>query len=135
MQPLTEAHRTQQRSVVREQSLDEAHRTQQRSVVRDQSLSDIQSQVLAGLLAGQPVAAVAPDHGIHRSTIYNWRHEHPHFTFALDQARSRLHADLYDQLQDLAAQSLETLGQLLQSPSENVRLRVAQTLLRLGNPV
>ena len=35
--------------------------------------SPVQSKVLSGLLAGQPIAAVARESGIDRSTIYHWR--------------------------------------------------------------
>jgi len=98
-------------------------------------LTPIQSQVLSGLLAGRPVAAVARENGIDRSTIYHWRRDHPHFTFALDQARSRLQAALYDEVQDLVAQALEVLAELLHSPDDRIRLRVAQTLLRAANPM
>ena len=96
-------------------------------------LTPIQSQVLAGLLAGKPIAAVAREHGIHRSTIYAWRRDQPVFILALDQARSRLEASLYDEVQDLVSQSLQVLGELLRSPDDNIRLRVAQTILRTAN--
>lgn len=97
-------------------------------------LSTIQTQVLSGLLSGQSVAAVAREHGIHRSTIYNWRKDHPHFTFALDQARSRLQDALYDETQDLVAQSLEVFAGLLHSQDDRMKFRVAQAILRLANP-
>src|ERR1700689_2483066 len=100
-----------------------------------QPLTPIQTQVLCGLLAGQPIAAVARDNGIDRSTIYHWRRDHPHFTFALDQARARLQTALYDDVQDLVSQALEVLAELLHSDNVNIRLRVAQTLLRAANPM
>ena len=100
-----------------------------------QPLTPIQTQVLAGLLAGRPIAAVARENGIDRSTIYHWRKDHPHFTFALDQARDRLQTALYDEVQDLVAQALEVLAELLHSENVNIRLRVAQTLLRAANPM
>ena len=97
-------------------------------------LTPIQSRVLADMLVGKPIAAVARENGIHRSTIYAWRRDQPVFTIALDQARSRLHASLYDEVQDLVSQSLQVLGELLHSPDDNLRLRVAQTLLRAASP-
>src|SRR5579863_9378541 len=100
-----------------------------------QPLTPIQTQVLSGLLAGQPIAAVARDNGIDRSTIYHWRKDHPHFTFALEQARERLQTALYDDVQDLITQALQVLSELLHSENENIRLRVAQTLLRAANPM
>src|SRR5579862_7963459 len=75
-----------------------------------QPLTPVRSQVLSGLLAGQPIAAVARANGIDRSTIYHWRRDHPHFTFALDQARARLQTALYDDVQDLVSQALEVLA-------------------------
>ena len=97
-------------------------------------LTPIQSRVLADMLAGKPIAAVARENGIHRSTIYAWRRDQPVFILALDQARSRLSASLYDEVQDLVSQSLQVLGELLHSKDDNLRLRVAQTLLRAANP-
>ena len=97
-------------------------------------LTQIQSQVLAGLLAGKSVSAAARENVIHRSTIYHWRHEQPYFTFALDQARSRHQTAMYDLVQDLAEQALETVQELLVSDDANVRLRAAQVILRVARP-
>ena len=97
-------------------------------------LTSIQSQVVAGLLAGKSVSAVARENGIHRSTIYNWRHEQPYFTLVLDQARSRHRTSMYDLAQDLAEQALETVEELLGSQDSNVRLRAAQLILRVAEP-
>src|SRR5579862_1620868 len=100
-----------------------------------QPLTPIQTQVLSGLLSGQSIAAVARENGIDRSTIYHWRKDHPHFTFVLDQARARLQTALYDDVQDLVAQALQVLAELLHSTDDRIRLRVAQTLLRAANPM
>ena len=93
-------------------------------------LTPIQSQVLAGLLAGGSIAAVAREHKIHRSTIYNWQHDHPAFIYALKDARARHRAIMYDAAQDLAARAYETLATLLASDNEQTRLRAAQAILR-----
>ena len=93
-------------------------------------LTPIQSQVLAGLLAGGSIAAVAREHNIHRSTIYNWRHDHPAFTYALKDARRRQQTAMFDAAQDLASRAFETLGSLLASEDEAMKLRAAQAILR-----
>jgi len=98
-------------------------------------LTPIQSQVLAGLLSGASVAAVAREHHIHRSTIYAWRTGLPAFRFALASARSRQKAILSDSAQELAARAFETLNTLLASPSETVRLRAAEAVLRSVDPL
>jgi transposase-like protein len=97
-------------------------------------LTPIQNQVLAGLLAGKSVSAVARENGIHRSTIYHWRHEHPYFGMALDQARSRHQVNLYDFVQDLTEQALETVAAMLESDDATLRLRAAQAILRIAEP-
>jgi len=97
-------------------------------------LTPIQSQVLAGLLSGKSVSAVARENGIHRSTIYEWRHQQPYFTFALDQARSRHQTALFDLVQGLAEQALETVAEMLASQDANLRLRAAQVILRVAAP-
>ncbi len=93
-------------------------------------LTPIQSQVLAGLLAGGSIAAVAREHNIHRSTVYNWKHEHPAFSYALREARRRHQIAMFDAGQELAARAFETLGSLLNSQDEDVKLRAAQAVLR-----
>jgi transposase-like protein len=97
-------------------------------------LTPIQDQVLAGLLAGKSVSAVARDNGIHRSTIYHWRHQHPYFSIALEQARSRHQVNLYDFVQDLTEQALETVAAMLESEDANLRIRAAQAILRIAEP-
>jgi transposase-like protein len=97
-------------------------------------LTPIQSQVLADLLAGKSVSAAARENGIHRSTIYNWRHEQPDFTLALDQARSRCQTAKSDLVQGLAEQALETVADLLTCLDFNLRLRAAQVILHISEP-
>ena len=97
-------------------------------------LTPVQSQVLAGLLAGKSVSAVAREHGIHRSTIYTWRQEQPYFTIALDQARSRHQTALFDHVQDLAEQALDVVTELLTAEDAHLRLRAAQVILRVAKP-
>ena len=97
-------------------------------------LTPVQSHVLAGLLAGKSVSAVARENDIHRSTIYTWRHEQPYFTTALDQARSRHQTALFDHVQDLADQALDVVTELLTAPDAPLRLRAAQAILRIAEP-
>jgi transposase-like protein len=94
------------------------------------TLTPIQSQVLAALLVGKSISAAARENGIHRSTIYNWRQQHPSFVHILDQARARHRATLYDLAQDLAEQSLEAVAEALASDDLSIRLRGAQIMLR-----
>jgi transposase-like protein len=97
-------------------------------------LTKLQSQVLAGLLAGGSIAAVAREHRIHRSTIYNWRNEHPAFTIALNEARVRQHAAMYDAAQDLASRAFETLNELLSCDDNATKLQAARTIIRTIAP-
>ena len=97
-------------------------------------LTPVQSRVIAGLLAGQSVSAVARQNGIHRSTIYHWRLEHPYFKTVLDKARSRQQTAMFDLVQDLAEEAIEVVSGLLSSEDVNLRLRAAQAILRLANP-
>src|SRR5438876_768259 len=97
-------------------------------------LTTIQSTVLTGLLAGKSVSAVARENDIHRSTIYLWRKEHPYFNIALAEARSHHRTAMYDFVQDLAAQALETVATLLESEDASLRLRAAQMILRIAEP-
>ena len=96
------------------------------------AFTPIQSQVIAALLAGKSVSAVARENGIHRSTIYHWRNEHPYFNRVLDQCRSRHQVNLYDLVQDLTEKALETVAAMLESEDQNLRLRAALALLRVA---
>jgi transposase-like protein len=97
-------------------------------------VTPIQSQVVAGLPAGKSVSAVARENGIHRSTIYHWRLEHPYFKIVLDKARSRQQTAMFDLVQDLAEEAIEVVSDLFASEGANLRLRAAQAILRLANP-
>jgi transposase-like protein len=97
-------------------------------------LTPIQSHVIAGLLAGKSVSAVARENNIHRSTIYHWRLEHSCFKVVLDKARSRQQTAMFDLVQELAEQAIEVVSDLLASEDPNLRLRAAQAILRLANP-
>jgi transposase-like protein len=97
-------------------------------------LTPIQSQVIAGLLAGKSVSAVARENNIHRSAIYHWRLEHSCFKIVLDKARSRQQTAMFDLVQDLAEEAIEVVSHLLVSEDAKLRLRAAQAILRLANP-
>jgi transposase-like protein len=97
-------------------------------------LTPVQSQVIAGLLAGKSVSAVARENSIHRSTIYEWRNAHASFGLVLEQCRSRNQVNLYDLVQDLTEEALETVAAMPQSEDANLRLRASQTILRVGGP-
>ena len=95
-------------------------------------LPAIQANVLAGLLSGQGVAAVARENNIHRSTIYNWQRQNTRFAYTINQARSRHNEVIFDGLQDIAEQAVETLRHLVTSDTvaPSVRLRAVQTVLK-----
>jgi len=95
-------------------------------------LTPMQDQVLAGLLAGKSVSGAAKENGIHRSTIYHWRHEHSRLGLALEQACFRQQVNLYDSVQDLTEQALETVATMFASEDANLRLRAAQAILRVA---
>ncbi len=97
-------------------------------------LTPIQDQVLAGLHAGKSVSAFSRENVIQRTTIYNWRHEHPNFGVALEQYRTLHQVNMYDFIQDLTEQALETVAALLKSDDAAVRLRAAQAILRIAEP-
>jgi transposase-like protein len=93
-------------------------------------LNQLQAQVLAGLLAGASVSAVARQHKIHRSTIYEWRHQNRVFAHALAEGRVLHRHLMFDAAQELASRALETLAGLLASENEAIRLKAVQTILQ-----
>ncbi len=97
-------------------------------------MSPVQTQVIAALVAGKSITAAAREAGVHRSTIYQWRREHPEFQLVLDQARSHHQAALFDFVQDLANQALEAVETALTSDEPELRLRAAQIILRVASP-
>jgi transposase-like protein len=97
-------------------------------------LSPIQNKVIAALVAGKSISAAARENGIHRSTIYDWRNQHPKFKSVLDEARARQQIVLRDFVRELAEQALETVEASLTAPEPEVRLRAAQIILRIASP-
>jgi|SRR5579872_67547 len=96
------------------------------------NLSPAQAQVIAALAQGRSITAAARETDVHRSTIYNWLQNEPHFKTAVENAQREYVEILSDGMRDLAAAALDTLRRLLddRSTPPTVRLRAALAILQ-----
>jgi transposase-like protein len=94
--------------------------------------TEIRAQILEALSNGRSIAAAARDAGVHRSTIHLWIRTDAELSLAVDRARATQQSALFDELQDLAAQAVETLRELLTQSTTpaSVKLRAAQAILK-----
>jgi transposase-like protein len=100
-----------------------------------EQLTPLQTQAVTRLLAGQSVAAVARELQVDRSTIYNWRKQHPYFSYVLTKTQILQAERLSSSLQDLAEAAVDTIRDLMLSTETPaaVRLRAAQAILNSSN--
>ena len=96
------------------------------------TLSTLQNDVVAAFAKGRTVTAAASAAGLHRATIYNWLKHDAAFAAAVRQAKEEYAANLRDQLKELSALALYTLGSILDDPSTppGVRLKTALAILQ-----
>ena len=95
-------------------------------------LTPPQREALKHLQAGATVTAAAKAAGVHRSTIYEWRHEHPAFSCALYYAKRDAAHAAADDIRELATLAIDTIRQILTSDkaSASVKLKAAQYVLQ-----
>jgi hypothetical protein len=94
---------------------------------------DGKTLALALILAGKPDTEVAKEVGVHRRTIYRWRHEDEQFLGELNRRRRELWNGLGDRLRSLLDPAVDVLARQLSDPYERTRFRAATTLLKLAD--
>jgi hypothetical protein len=78
---------------------------------------------------GLPFAQVAQQTKISERTLYRWMAEDEAFQMLVDELRHELRSQAVGRLSDWAGRASDTLGELLSSEDERVRLQAARSLL------
>jgi transposase-like protein len=92
-------------------------------------LSAKQQAVALALAAGRTAAEAAGEHGCGERTVRRWLAEVPEFRQRIEATRTALFNQAVGKLADLCGKAATTLGELLDSEAEGVRLRAAQAIL------
>lgn len=77
---------------------------------------------------GQTVKEAAKECRVGLRTLHRWLGEDPTFQQRVDELREKLFSQATGRLSGLAGQAAETLGGLLESKDEKVRLQAIRTL-------
>jgi hypothetical protein len=80
------------------------------------------------LARGLNVKRAAEESGVGLRTLHRWLAEDPAFRRRADELREQLFGQALGRLSDLAGQAADTLGELLGSKDDRVRLQAARTV-------
>lgn len=95
------------------------------------ALTASQLKALPHLLSTPRVSQAAVAAGVSRTTIYRWL-EDPFFKYELDRWREEAKEEAILALKGMLIQSVQAVGELLQSDDERVRLGAARLALTYG---
>ena len=84
--------------------------------------------VALAIARGQNVKTAAKETGVGLRTLHRWLAEDPAFRQRVNELREGLFSQAAGRLSDLAGQATETLGGLLRSEDEKVRLQAARII-------
>ena len=91
-------------------------------------LTPKQKRTIAAILSSRTYDEAMTTARISRQTFYNWMKQ-PHFKAELDRQLNELTDGAFNQLKNAAGDAVDTLRSLLNSESENVRLRASQAIV------
>ncbi len=83
------------------------------------------------ILAGQTDAQVGAAIGKGRNTIWSWRKHDPQFIAALNQRRSCLQSESFEQMNALCSQSIQLLEKAVEKGDTELALGVIQVLKKV----
>lgn len=78
--------------------------------------------------ANKKIEEIASKVRVSRRCLYNWL-KLPHFRQRLDEEKNRITQEAFDKLRGSLNKSVETLGELLGSQSDAMRLKACQMIL------
>jgi hypothetical protein len=84
------------------------------------------------LACGQTVKSAAAAVGITERAVHYWLHDDPTFPARVRELRAELYAAAVGKLAVLSGEAADTLGALLKSETETVKLQAAKSILELG---
>ena len=91
-------------------------------------LTPKQRRAIAAILTTRNYEEAMTAARVSRQTFYNWMKQ-PHFKAELDRQLNELTDVAFNQLKGAAGDAVQTLRTLLNSESENVKLRAAQDII------
>ena len=91
-------------------------------------LTPKQRRAIASILTTRNYEEAMTAARVSRQTFYNWLKQ-PHFKAELDRQLNDFTAAALDRLKSAAGDAVDTLRTLLNSESENVKLRAAQSIV------
>ena len=94
-------------------------------------LSAKQERIALELASGRSVPQVAKKHAAGVRTIRRWQSENATFGERVAELRTELFSQAFGQLAGLSGKAAQTLGELLDSDSESIRLQAARSIFEL----
>ena len=98
------------------------------------TLSPKKSQVIGLILEGNTQRRAAKEAGVSEETVSRWKSEDTLFASTLENYRRDLYESQAQKLLDLSGDAVNTLGELLKSEDEGIRLRASQAVLKATMP-
>ena len=102
---------------------------------QEKSITTQQEAVILALLAGSTQKEAAEAAGVAPETVSRWVNNDAVFIAEMNSRRQDLWRAHRDALRGLVAQAVEVVGDLLESPSERVRLQSATAILRTARDI
>src|SRR6266571_5237469 len=93
------------------------------SPTEESELSVKQQQLIAALIAGNPIVVAAKAVGIAEKTAHAWLKQ-PHFQDAYRQAKQSVYDDALESLRDSVSQAIDTLKNIMASTEIDPAVRV-----------
>jgi hypothetical protein len=94
-------------------------------------LSAKQERIALELASGRSVARVAKEHGAGVRTIRRWQAENNHFQERVDELQREIIGQAVGILVGQTGKAAQTLGELLHSDSDSIRLQAARSIFEL----
>jgi transposase-like protein len=94
-------------------------------------LSAKQERIALALASGESVAQVAKEHGAGVRTIRRWQSENATFGERVAELRREIFGQAVGKLVGQTGKAAQTLGELLHSDSESIRLQAARSIFEL----
>lgn len=101
---------------------------------KEPTLTPKKSQVIALILEGNTQRRAAKEAGVSEETVSRWKSEDALYASALENSRRDLFESQSQKLLDLSGKAINTLGELLKSRDEGIRLRASQAVLKATMP-
>lgn len=100
---------------------------------QEAGLTDQQAQVIDLMIVGETIREAADAAGCSVSDVESWLCSNASFVAGLNSRLQDVHRANANRLRSMAGDAIGTLGELLQSDDESVRLRAATAVLKAAS--